>query len=267
MAARKYGNADTYKKVRELKAHIRRLENSGVVRKGSTEKITVSKTGIVKPTRSVAQALADFNAAISGKARIHKLTPDQAKKLKASYSHLPEYQRPTIKNNRVLVGSGYSLRTSGGDPRIEATSSSRRFKNTFFLKDGWESDVRKIMERNPGRYFYFEFNNDIGGNPQLTQEGWPATPRGINDMIKFIHGRYVQDKGVSGHNLRGRLVMQESVLQQAVERDANMKRKAAARKQKQRAAKKAEQAEAERKAQQAADKRRYRIRKKRPEGK
>lgn len=181
---RKYGNKDQYAQARKIKSLIGKLKKKGVVSSSASDATYVNKKGqVAVRSRAVKEALNQFHEALHGGARIYKLTKEQSASLAKTYAHLPQHQRPTVRNNRVLVGEGNSLYTKGGNVRIEL-SNTKEISNTFFLNGNWKDRIREFARNNPGKLFGIKRTDRLQNFTRF--DTYPTDGFGPNMMISKI---------------------------------------------------------------------------------
>lgn len=181
---RKYGTKAQYAQARKIKSMVNKLKKRGVISSLASDETRILKSGsVVVKSSAVRRALDDFHEALSGGAKIYKLTKKQAKALGETYSHLPESQRPTVKNNRVLVGQGNSLYTKGGNVRIEK-SNTKEISNTLFLTGNWQDKIREFARKNPGKLFGVKRTDRLNNFTRF--DTYPTDGFGPNMLISKI---------------------------------------------------------------------------------
>lgn len=196
---RKYGTKEQYAQARKLKSLVNKLKKKGVISAKASDDITISSKGSVSvKSRAVKAALADFHEALHGGGKIYTLSAKQAKSLRETYAALPEHHRPTIRNNRVLVGNGNSLYTKGGNVRIEK-SNTKEISNTLFLTGNWQEKIRAFAKKHPGKLFGVKRTDRLNNFTRF--DTYPTEGFGPNMMIAKIEeygwAEQLEDEGVS----------------------------------------------------------------------
>ncbi|ATS92571.1 hypothetical protein GC1_00003 [Gluconobacter phage GC1] len=239
MAARKYGTREQYLKIRQAQSRLRKLEKSGLVKAGASESaVRINRYGEAHfESRSIRDALNKFHSVAIGQDRTRRLTKKQVAEIKATYAHLAPENQPTIKNDRIVLSKGVTVRSRSGKAQIEMARTRRSYKNTFLLSNGWEEKIRKVAAKNPGKALRWEFAEN-GERP--TNYGFPTTEYGVNKMIEQIKGRYVDNpKKGDMSAVPIRLLLEDRYFAQYEERKENEKKSTAEKKKKSAAHRKA----------------------------